>query len=123
MEISFSSSIDNNNLVSKKNFEAYSPSKDPIDLNSNNNKNDSFSKNLYLQFGNNQNKEKYQINNNIKNNNKENIKYENNIYFELKKENNDIISPKYIYYNKNTNDININKKICNSTLHMLMYLC
>ena len=120
-EISFSSSFDNN---TKKIFDI-SPSKDSIELSCNNNQNDSFSKNLYLQYWN-QNKEPIQINNNNKDN-LNNISYDNNIFFGLNKDNNDIKkqknqhfnSPNFNFYNNHTNNINYrNKKYSNSPLRM-----
>ena len=114
-EISFSSSFDN----TKKMFDI-SPSKDSIELSSNNNnQNDSFSKNVYSQYcnQNKENKETVQINNNINNiNTINNISYDNNIFLGLNKDNNDkqnqnnqhFNSPHYNFYNNNTNKINNN---------------
>ena len=127
-EISFSSSFDNNNIFPTKNLEISSPSKDSVELsctnnNSNNNKNESISKNLYLQFLN-QNKILQKKNVNIpinipKENHIDNISYENNIYFSLNKENNDFKSPKFNYNKKTTNEICFkNKKFSNSPLRM-----
>ena len=129
-EISFSSSFDNN---TKKMFDI-SPSKDSYELSSNNNnQNDSFSKNLYSQYcnQNKENKETVQINNNINNiNTINNISYDNNIFLGLNKENNDkqnqnnqhFNSPHYNFYNNNTNKINNNYRnkhqFSNSPLRM-----
>ena len=124
-EISFSSSFDNNNIFPTKNLEISSPSKDSIELSctNNNNKNESISKNLYLQFLN-QNKILQKKNVNVpinipKENHIDYISYENNIYLGLNKENNDFNSPKFNYYKKTTNEIYFkNKKISNSPLRM-----
>ena len=124
-EISFSSSFDNNNIFPTKNLEISSPSKDSIELSctNNNNKNESISKNLYLQFLN-QNKilQKNNVDvpiNILKENHINNISYENNILSGLNKENNDFNSPKFNYYKKATNKAYFkNKKFSNSPLRM-----
>ena len=110
-EVSFSSSFDNPN--SNKIFDI-SPSKDSIEISSHNNQNDSFSKNLFIQYWNHplcQNNQKGTINDASIDNNK----------------NNEPQKPKNINYNsshnnkfnKDTNEINYrNKKSCNSPLRM-----
>ena len=116
-ELSFSSSFDNYQNLKKNEL---SPSKDSIEFSSNINQNDSFSKNLYLQYWNSQNRD---INQNT-NSNKDalnNFSYEtnNNIYFGLNKDinNDNKILSQHIQYNNNTSN-NRNKKYSNSPLRM-----